>query len=126
MGGVRVESIYNYVSHHKIRARRCPILEANPNPQASYDLVIAALTRLNRWYSPIGAVSVWWNSFWGFSKLDFAMTESRTHICSNLYTDSYLRATNRLLEYGAFPTPAALSATTALRDVVSGWKRLAS
>ncbi len=124
ISGVRVASIYKYVPSHKIRARRCPILAAKV--EGSYDVAVAALTRLPRAYSFATVASVWRNSLSGFAKLDLAMVQVRSHICSNLYTYSYSEVTSRLLERGAFPTPAALSASTDLVDVESRWKRLAS
>lgn len=124
MGGVGLGSVYKYIPTHLIRARRCPILDHDL--VGSHDLVVAALIRLNRWYSLSTAASIWWKSLSGFSKINFAMAASRAHICSHLYTDSYLQATERALETVITPTPAYLSASTKLVDVDSRWKRLAS
>lgn len=122
--GVGVVSIYKYVPSHLIRVRRCPIL--NLDMVGSHALVVTALTRLNRWYSLTTAVSIWWKSLSGFSKIDFAMADSRSHICSHLYSDSYIQATSRVLETIGTPTPASLCASTKLVDVESSWRRLAS
>lgn len=120
--GVAVGSVYKYVPDYLIRVRRCPLFLGNP--VGAYDIAIAALTRLNRWYSLISVVSVWWKMASGLLKLDFAATATRAHICSHLYADSYSQATKRVLENGGTPTPAALSASMDLEDVDSQWKCL--
>lgn len=123
--GVSVQEIYNYVPGHLIRARRCPIL-AN-DLEGSYDVVVAALIRLNRWYSMAAAISVWSRSLWGsLGKLHYGFAGPRSHICSHLYADSFSQATKRPLKNGggSIPTPAHLSAATELKDVASNWRRI--
>jgi len=121
--GVVLESIYKYVPSHRIRARRCPILK--DDLAASYDVAIAALARLHRPYSFATALSLWWMSLSSFLEMDFARAQSRAQICSNLYFDSYSQAMDRGLKIVGTPTPAALSATPALENVDSRWRRLA-
>lgn len=123
MWGVGIASIYKYVPTHLIQARRCPILDLDL--AGSHDLVVAALIRLNRWYSFSTAASIWWKSLSRFPQIEFAMVTSRTHICSHLYSDSYSQATERVLETIGTPTPASLCASAKLVDVDSRWKRLA-
>ncbi len=126
MTGVGIDEIYKYVPTHLVRARRCPIL-ANDLAR-SYDVVVAALIRMNRLYSFHMAAELWISSIMGFWKLHYAMAGPLSHICSHLYADAFSQATERPLQNGGgkIPTPAHLSAASVLVDVASKWKRLAN
>lgn len=124
LGGVQARSIDRYIGTHCIRVRRDPALR----PMQGYEIAMQALSRM-RWY-----YSVWtlfrmalqsWRGFYS-EPVGLRFASSHAVICSMLYADAYSVVTQRVLgnAAGATPTPAFLSATDILVDVVCPWRAL--
>jgi hypothetical protein len=65
----------------------------------------------------------WYYSVWTIVRVGLRFTSRHSVICSMLYADTYTLVTHRVLgnAAGDTPTPAFLSATSALEDVGGRW-----
>jgi cell wall-associated NlpC family hydrolase len=122
--GVQACDLDQYVGTHRIRVRRDPQLRA----MQGYDIAMHALFRMRWYYSLWTLVRLLLQSWRGFhaDPVALPLSSSRAVICSMLYADAYSLVTQRVLgnAAGATPTPAFLSATPILDDVVCGWRAL--
>jgi hypothetical protein len=123
-GGVQARSIDRYIGTHRIRIRRDPHLR----PMQGYEIAMQALSRMRWYYSVWTLVRMALQSWRGFydDPVGLRFASSRAVICSMLYADAYSVVTQRVLgnAAGATPTPAFLSATPVLEDVVCQWRAL--
>ncbi|HEX6160764.1 MAG TPA: hypothetical protein VF111_11400 [Thermoanaerobaculia bacterium] len=124
LGGVVASRIDRYVGTHRIRIRRDPHLRT----MQGYEIAMQALSRMRWYYSIWTLVRMALQSWRGFhdDPVGLRFASSRAVICSMLYADAYSVVTQRVLgnAAGATPTPAFLSATPTLEDVVCRWRAL--
>lgn len=120
--GVVARDLDRYVGTHRIRIRRDPVISA----AQGYEIAMHALLRMRWYYSLWTVVRLALQSWRGFyaDAVGPRFASSRAVICSMLYADAYSLATQRVLgnAAGATPTPAFLSATPLLADVVCHWR----
>lgn len=122
--GVAARDIDCYVGTHLIRVRRDPALTG----AQGYQIAMHALFRM-RWYYSLWTIArLAVQSSRGFyaDPVGLRFASSRAVICSSLYADAYSLVTQRVLgnAAGNTPTPAFLSATPALQDVISHWQSM--
>jgi hypothetical protein len=124
-GGVQLAMLFDrYVGDSELRFRRDESLTTD---RERYDIVVQALSRLQKPYGFSRILSLWRSSKRGHWRHPVAsFGEARSTICSQLYADAYTLATERLLlqtETG-IPTPADLSLTPRLIDVKVNWLKI--
>lgn len=122
-GGVRYRPVVECVPNYLIRARRDQKLGATQ----AFRVAMRAVMRLSKPYSHWRAMRAWLRSWslGGSSPLDY---RARGHavVCSQLFHDAYMEATNRTLvdRVDTMMLPAELSACEGLDDVQSAWSPL--
>ena len=124
-GGVRYHPVEDTVGQGLIRVRR----DLNGSMEQGFRVAIKSLMRLPKSYAFRSAVRSWLRSY----GTEFARAFSNDYraerdavICSQLFHDAYMEATNRTLIQRADKDvmPAELSACSGLSDVASAWLRL--
>ena len=120
--GVRYRPIEEFVPNYLIRVRRDHKLDI----EQAYSVAIRAIMRLSKSYSHWPAVRAWLRSW---KPIVFSLdlrVRRRAIICSQLFHDAYMEATNRTLveRVDTIVLPAELSACSGLKDVKSAWAPL--
>ncbi len=119
--GVRYAPIYPYLGGHGLRLRR-PI---DLSDDDRWRIAIQACVRSNERYAVPAILRLFRLSFGGYWKRHrgFPLAHAKSVICSQLYADAYSRVTGRLVTppLAGIPTPAALSASAAFKDVDLTW-----
>ncbi len=120
--GVRVSKLYKYTGRHKLLFRRHPNLTLDQRQQ----LCIKGMRFLTQRYSWAALLQVLGHSFTGFWNNIFLPFARRAHICSQIYSDSYLVVTNDILLPGhlGYVLPAHLRYAKKLVDVNVGWVKI--
>ena len=123
--GVRYHPVEDVVGQGLIRVRRDP----NGSMEQGFRVAIKSLMRLPKSYAIRSALRSWLRSYGtefvrAFSS-DYRVDRDAV-ICSQLFHDAYMEATNRTLVQRADRDvlPAELSACAGLADVKSAWLRL--
>lgn len=125
IGGVIHSSINRYSTGcHLIRVRRDPDI----NNDERWQIAIRSLTKLKQGYAYGHLIHIFFLARAGFHKLNVRFNEppKRAKICSQLYKDAYTPITGKMLEnpQSGEITPAFLSLTNQLKDVIVSWKRI--
>ena len=125
--GVRYVPIYPYLGRYRLRLRRPIRLE---NEEQRWRIAIQAAVKANQRYRYAAIVRLYLRSFGGFWRrpLTGFQAQSRSVICSQLYSDSYSTVTGLLLTATAseIATPASLSANEHFQDVDLHWRKIPS
>ena len=123
-GNVRVTSLDDYCDGKSIlRFRRPKLIQ---NEREGWKMCIRALSRLNKPYDMLQAVSLWFRTI--IKGKGFFDNDSDQHvvssavICSTLYADSYNEVTRRSLgELNGTCVPAWLSVSDQFEELQVGW-----
>lgn len=119
--GVQYVPIFPYLGNHRLRLRR-PL---GLSDEDRWRIAIQAAVRANERYGVRSIFRLYLQSFRGLwrTKVSALKAQSRSIICSQLYSDSYSTITGRLLTrtIAVTITPAALSQSDAFEDVPLFW-----
>jgi hypothetical protein len=116
--------ISDYIGSHSLRGRRDSALTVGQR----YEIAIEALSAQNYSYAKREIFRLWMAAKFGYrntvkTSIITAGYPKRSVICSQLYSDSFVRVTNRTIGniVGGEVTPASLSAEASLSDVSMHW-----
>lgn len=124
--GVNVADLHKYVGGHRIQVRRpLDIHGAAVDLVTGYQIAVSALKMFKTSYDQGGIVTVI-KRYWSRGS-DYALhPKSQTAICSDYYNDAVARVLGRgavSAKVNPF-TPADLSASAHIQDVMVDWRRL--
>ncbi len=122
--GVRSSTVYPYVGEYLLRVRRDPSLSIETQFEIS-QYALLALSAPYSFFEILRLAVKARNGFWNRDHRPSQIPGARATICSQLYAEAYMKATQKVLRGSAGEiTPAFLSHTPHLQDVRVAWNKV--